>query len=256
MRRPPLNLLNKTFDKLTVLGRGSKPGYWSVQCSCGSPEREVRGTLLNTGKTKSCGCSGRRHGQSNSLTYRRWESMLARCRKYGFSYDPRWKDFPTFLADRGECPEGLTLDRVITGDADIEFDYGPSNCRWACKLQQTANRKNSKILSVRQGNIVRRGTAGEWARFLRETSGNKNWTVDQLHQVMKSMDLATIVQGYFPNLLWLVPEPLVEYHESDAKNWAEALGQELRHTESEAEGGETPTPTAHYASEHRATEGG
>ena len=52
------NLLNQTFNRLTVIGgpikRNSKT-YWICQCSCGNI-KEIRADQLKSGTTKSCGC--------------------------------------------------------------------------------------------------------------------------------------------------------------------------------------------------------
>lgn len=43
------------FGKLLVIGQSSQKGYWRVHCDCGT-EKSVRGSSLNSGNTKSCGC--------------------------------------------------------------------------------------------------------------------------------------------------------------------------------------------------------
>jgi hypothetical protein len=46
----------------------------------------------------------------------------------------RWQRFDEFLADMGEPPEGLTLDRI-----DNDGGYEPGNCRWATRAVQNEN---------------------------------------------------------------------------------------------------------------------
>ena len=56
----PLELTGQVFGRLTVLGRGgthpkSKKAFWRCRCECGR-EKEVLGTYLRLGQTRSCGC--------------------------------------------------------------------------------------------------------------------------------------------------------------------------------------------------------
>lgn len=93
------------------------------------------------------------HGMSASRTYGKWSSMVSRCTNPN---DPRWEDyggrgitvclrwrhsFLYFLADMGEAPEGLTLDRFPNNDGN----YEPGNCRWATPSEQVANRRPSRL---------------------------------------------------------------------------------------------------------------
>lgn len=60
---PPLvKMVGEAFGVLTVLGRGENDGegkpQWRCRCACGK-EMQVRGKLLRTGKTRSCGCAKR-----------------------------------------------------------------------------------------------------------------------------------------------------------------------------------------------------
>lgn len=57
-----LNLLGKTFGRLTVLKEVEKPeqvsqkaSYWLCKCECGV-EKIIRGNLLTSGQINSCGC--------------------------------------------------------------------------------------------------------------------------------------------------------------------------------------------------------
>ena len=84
--------------------------------------------------------------------YRGWTQMIQRCdnpkakdyHRYGakgIKVCERWHDFANFLADMGDRPEGMTLDRRSNLG-----DYSKDNCRWATKKQQTENRFLNKPL--------------------------------------------------------------------------------------------------------------
>lgn len=149
---------------------------WACRCDCGTV-RVVPGNALRTGNTKSCGCARsasisvamRRHGQAAERTreYASWRSMKARCYSaahksfadygaVGISVCARWRDsFESFFADMGPRPAGTTLDRK-----DRLGNYEPENCRWATHLEQTRNRRNTKLLTI--GGVTL--AAEEWAQ--------------------------------------------------------------------------------------------
>jgi hypothetical protein len=52
----------------------------------------------------------------------------------------RWQKFENFLADMGEKPKGLTLDRI-----DVDGNYRPGNCRWADWRQQRMNQRRMPL---------------------------------------------------------------------------------------------------------------
>lgn len=62
----------------------------------------------------------------------------------GISMDVRWRDdFSAFLADMGECPAGMSLDRI-----DTNGNYEPGNCRWASRKTQNRNKRNVHIVTM------------------------------------------------------------------------------------------------------------
>jgi hypothetical protein len=97
------------------------------------------GTLVDTTVHGHCLKSGR------TPTYHVWQSMRARCHQPGHKFYARyggrgiticarWDTFANFLADMGERPDGLSLDRI-----NNDGPYSPENCRWATASQQNSN---------------------------------------------------------------------------------------------------------------------
>jgi hypothetical protein len=107
--------------------------------------------------------------------YGAWAAMINRCHnqnnssygRYGAKgvyVCQRWRDdFLNFLADMGERPAGMTLDRI-----DPTGGYEPNNCRWATVQQQ---RKNiSAAGDLRMRTRISEGVKSYWRRW-RESRG-------------------------------------------------------------------------------------
>src|SRR6266542_3338956 len=89
--------------------------------------------------------------KQHNRTYSAWWSMVDRCTNLanhaypdygsrGITVCERWLSFENFLADMGERPEGLTLDRV-----DNEGNYELSNCKWVTRSEQQRNTRRTKL---------------------------------------------------------------------------------------------------------------
>lgn len=100
---------------------------------------------------------GRRRKAYNtqSSTYGIWSGMKSRCsnpndptyRNYGgrgIDVCERWMLFENFLADMGERPEGLSLDRI-----DNNSGYRPGNCRWTTMKVQRRNSRQTRFIEHR-----------------------------------------------------------------------------------------------------------
>jgi hypothetical protein len=84
-------------------------------------------------------------GDKPSKTYKVWQGMLNRnTYKIKPEVCPEWFDFTNFLADMGERPVNMTLDRV-----DNSKGYFKSNCRWVTMKTQQNNRTNNLVVLFR-----------------------------------------------------------------------------------------------------------
>ena len=163
MPRPTVDRTGQKCGRLTVLYKADRPGatLWVCRCDCGKTV-EVLGPNLGSGNSKSCGCYARQrtsethttHGMSYTSTRAIWNQMVQRCTnpnvkgypRYGgrgIKFDPRWAVFENFLADMGERPPGLTLERQ-----DTNGPYSPSNCVWATYVAQNNNRRSNRHIPI------------------------------------------------------------------------------------------------------------
>jgi hypothetical protein len=179
---PPITI-GQRFERLLVIEEASpyiwkchRHRRWKCQCDCGNvivahDNNLKRRTVL------SCGCWTldrlTKHGHNNvgktTKTYRAWQAMKSRCYNQkvacydryggrGIRVCDRWlESFENFLSDMGECPPGLSLDRL-----DNSGNYEPENCEWRSRVDQTNNRRSNVYIEW-QGKKM---TLADAARFV------------------------------------------------------------------------------------------
>lgn len=166
------------------------------KCVCGVVKSVARSALLrkNADVTRSCGCSRKRrpirqkHGQARdpTRTYRIWEGMLTRCTNprarafplyggRGIMVCKAWKKFENFYADMGDCPLGMTIERINNNG-----NYEPKNCRWASRKEQANNTRRNRFITF---NDVTH-TLTEWSNITGINLGTlhhrlKKWTLEK-----------------------------------------------------------------------------
>lgn len=160
---PRIDLVGRVFSSLTVLEelprrftpKGVSIRFFKTRCQCGT-EGESSYANLTGGLVRSCGCvrtpRAEEYGEALTSTeaFKRWLSIKTRVqrkvRKRGYEHvelAPEWMDFRAFFRDMGECPAGLTIERL-----DNAKGYQPGNCTWATSDQQMNNQNKSVRLLI------------------------------------------------------------------------------------------------------------
>jgi hypothetical protein len=136
---------------------------------------------------------------TKTRTFKSWDSMKQRClnpnapdyERYGgrgVTIHPPWvNDFAQFLADMGERPEGMSLDRIETNG-----DYEPGNCRWATKYTQQRNKARTQYVEF--GGVKK--SVPEWSEEYGIKPAILRWRIENGWDVRRALTTpATLGRG-------------------------------------------------------------
>lgn len=181
-----LELTGQRIGHVTVvkyIGIDSRASsVWECRCDCGRRFYKSGVYLARKYPDQSCGCLTRpyiskamtRHGHEGKRTYSSWHGMKTRCLNprsasyynyggRGIRVCERWLKFENFLADMGERPPNMTLERK-----DYNGHYEPSNCVWADDATQRRNKRNTRMITINGESKC----IAEWAKIAGLTPEN------------------------------------------------------------------------------------
>ena len=202
------DLTGMTFGRLKVLKRlpdrilksNKKVTLWLCLCDCGNT-KEVQGSNLKSGKTKSCGClqkekvvqfnlkhsNAKRNGSTR--LYRIWCGIKTRCtnknhKDYkcyggrGITLCQEWLEFLPFKqwSEENGYNNKLSIDRINNNG-----NYEPSNCRWIPHKEQMYNTRQNHYISFNNKTL----TLHEWSLLtgIKETTIlnriRRGWSIER-----------------------------------------------------------------------------
>lgn len=135
--------------------------------------------------------------EKTTRTYRSWNDMIQRCTnpnnnrwKYyggsGITVCKRWvNSFENFLEDMGECPPGLTIERIKN-----KLGYYKENCCWATKKEQMRNTRRNHLITFNN----KTQTMIEWSEETRIPYDTIRYRLNQGWSIEKT--LTTSVRKY------------------------------------------------------------
>jgi len=106
----------------------------------------------------------------------------------GITVCKRWNKFENFLADMGECPYELSLERENNNKG-----YSKSNCKWATRTEQNNNKRNINMYL-----------------FCKESKTTRYWSIDPRCVVSYEVLRERLARGW--DIKRALEEPAGQWH--------------------------------------------
>lgn len=196
-----MELIGKKIGKLFVVEKTNEKasnGEYKYKCICEcGKEKNIRGSNLKNGNSKSCGCYNvikrskvsKGYRQNNLRLYNIYQNMKERCYNKNFKeykhyggrnikiceeWQSDYRKFYEWSMNNG-YNNNLTIDRI-----NVDGDYEPKNCRWITRQEQAYNKRNSKYITYK-GETK---TLAEWSKELNMSQPKlryriMNWDIEQ-----------------------------------------------------------------------------
>lgn len=189
--------LKLTFVRNTEKGRRPKAIY---RCECGK-EKELYVTNVNSGSTKSCGCStNKTHGLSKSKLYSIWGGIIMRCENpnnedyhnyggRGVKVCDEWRSNPeSFIkwALENGWQKGMEIDKDKSGS----LMYSPKTCVVITKKENANHRRDNHQLEYNG----KKQTIQQWSE---ETGIHHSLILARITRLGWSIELALTINPQY-----------------------------------------------------------
>ena len=164
-KEPTMALYRVSENRAVIKTKKDGSGCYKVcvaDFKCEYCQDVVERSVIKAKRDKSCGCkrydlvqaAKTKHAMSKTPIYNAWQCMIRRCNNPAVKCYPRyggrgikvssdWLVFENFYRDMGDCPDGMTLEKI-----DNYGDYTKENCKITTFHYQCRNLRSNVRLVI------------------------------------------------------------------------------------------------------------